>query len=101
MFFKILKIPGNYFNTPSDTWNNIQSYLNDLQISKHIKICNDLAERAIKLTQDYPHPSNSKDRLQDIVTIFEKNRIEVPALRKKFSKKCKVNNDNEYYIFLQ
>ena len=82
-------------NTPSDTWNNDQSYLNGLQISNNIKVCNELTERAIKLTQDYCHPSKSKDRLQDIVNIFEKNRIEVLALRKKLSKKFKVNNDNE------
>ena len=76
MFFKILKIPGNYFNTPSDIWNNIQSYLNDLQISKHIKICNNIAERALKLTQNYCQPSKSKDRLQDIVKVYETNRTE-------------------------
>ena len=72
MFFKILKISGNILNTPSDTWNNNQSYLKGLPISKHIKICNDLAEKAIKLTQDYCHPSKSKDRLQDIVKVVEK-----------------------------
>ena len=90
MFFKILKIPADFLNTASDNWNNDQSYLKVLQVLKNIKLWNDLAERAIKLTQDYCHPSKSKDRLQDIVTIFEKNRIEVLALRKKLS-----NNDNE------
>ena len=82
-------------NTVSDTWNNNQSYLKGLQVLKNIKLWNDLAERAIKLTQDYCHPSKSKDRLQDNVNIFEKNRFEVLALRKKLSKKFKVNNNNE------
>ena len=59
-------------NTPSDTWNNDQSYLNGLQISKNIKVCNELTERAIKLTQDYCHPSKSKDSLQVIVKVIEK-----------------------------
>ena len=36
---------------------------------------NDLAERAIKLTQDFCHPTKSKDRLQDIVKIVEKNKL--------------------------
>ena len=82
-------------NTPSDTWNNNQSYLKRLQISKHIKVCNDLTKRAIKLTQDYCHQSKSEDRLQDIVQVLEKNRTEVPALHKKYSKTNKVTCDNE------
>ena len=86
MLFKILKIPGNFLNTPSDTWNNDQSYLNGLQISKNIKVCNELTERAIKLTQDYCHPSKSKDSLQVIVKVVEKNRTEVLALHKKTPK---------------
>ena len=54
------KVPENitdadFLNTSSDTWNNDQSYLKGLPNSKHIKVCNDLAERAIKLTQDYCH----------------------------------------------
>ena len=71
-FFKVLKIPADFLNTPSDTWNNNQSYLKRLQISKHIKVCNDLTKRAIKLTQDYCHQSKSEDRLQDIVKVLEK-----------------------------
>ena len=69
MFFKILKIPTEYVNIPADTWNNNQCFLKGLQISKYIKVCNDLAERAIKLTQDYCHQSKSEDRLQDIVQV--------------------------------
>ena len=79
IFFKILKIPVDFLNTPSDTWNNNQTYLKGLQNSKHIKICNDLANWAIKLTQDYCHSSKNKDRLQDIVKVIEKYRAEVPA----------------------
>ena len=45
MFFKILKIPTEFFNTPADTWNNNQCYLKGLQISKHIKVCNDLVKK--------------------------------------------------------
>ena len=100
-FFKILQIPTNFLNTASDTWNDIQSYLKGLQVLKNIKFWNDLAERAIKLTQDYCHQSKSEDRLQDIVQVVEKNRTEVPALRKKSSKKYKDTHDNEQsYIFI-
>ena len=80
-------------NTPSDTWNNDQSYLNGLQISKNIKVCNELTERAIKLTQDYCHPSKSKDSLQVIVKVVEKNRTEVPALHKKAPKYIRSHNN--------
>ena len=94
-FFNILKIPTDFLNTPSDTWNNNQSYLKGLQISKYIKVCNNLAERAIKLTQDYCHQSKNEDILQDIVQVVEKNRTEVPELRKKYSKTYKFTHYNE------
>ena len=83
MLFKILKIPGNFLNTPFDTWNNDQTYLKGLQISKHIKVCNELTESAIKLTQDYCHPSKSKYSLQVIVKVVEKKWTKVSALHKK------------------
>ena len=73
-------------NTASDTLNNNQSYLNDLQVLKNIKLWNDLAEMAIKLTQDYFHLSKSEDRLQDIVQVVGKKRFEVPALCKNTQK---------------
>ena len=96
MLFKILKIPGNFLNTPFDTWNNDQTYLKGLQISKHIKVCNELTESAIKLTQDYCHPSKSKYSLKVIVKVVEKYRTEVSALHKnKSSKKYKVIHNNE------
>ena len=75
MFFKILKIPADFLNTASDNWNNDQSYLKVLQVLKNIKLWNDLAERAIKLTQDYCHLSKSEDRLQDIVQVVGKKKI--------------------------
>ena len=73
-------------NTPSATWNNNQSYLKGLQIAKHLKVCNDLAERAIKLTQDYCHQTNREDKLQEIVQVVEKSRSEISDLRKSSSK---------------
>ena len=60
-------------NTPSDTWNNDQTYLKGLQISKHIKVCNDLTKKAIKMTQDYCYHTKSEDGVQDIVQIVVKN----------------------------
>ena len=62
-------------NTASDTLNNNQSYLNDLQVLKNIKLWNDLVEMAIKLTQDYFYISKNEDRLQDIVQVVEKKKI--------------------------
>ena len=83
MLFKILKIPGNFLNTPFDTWNNDQTYLNGRQISKHIKVCNELKESAIKLTQDYCHPSKSKYSLQVIVKVVEKIELKYQRYIKK------------------
>ena len=74
MFFKILKIPTDFLNTSSATWNYNPSYLKGRQIAKHLKVCNDLAERAIKLTQDYCHQTNREDKLQEIVQVVEESR---------------------------
>ena len=87
MFFKILKIPTDFLNTPFTMWKNNQSYLKGLQIAKHLKVCNDLAERAIKLTQDYCHQTNREDKLQEIVQVVEKSRSEISNIRKSSSKK--------------
>ena len=101
MFFKILKIPADFLNTASDTWNNNQSYLKGLQVLKNIKLWNDLAERAINLTQDYCHLSKSEDRLQDIVQVVGKKDLKYQYYVK-ILKRYKLTHDNELsYIFIQ
>ena len=81
-------------NTASDTLNNNQSYLNDLQVLKNIKLWNDLVEMAIKLTQDYFHLSKSEDRLQDIVQVVGKKYLKYQHYVK-ILKKYKITRDNE------
>ena len=81
-------------NTASDTLNNNQSYLNDLQVLKNIKLWNDLVEMAIKLTQDYFHLSKSEDRLQDIVQVVGKKYLKYQHYVK-ILKKYKITCDNE------
>ena len=94
MFFKILKIPADFLNTASDNWNNDQSYLKVLQVLKNIKLWNDLAERAIKLTHDYCHLSKSEDRVQDIVQVVGTKDLKYQHYVK-IPKRYKLTHDNE------
>ena len=101
-FFKVLKIPADFLNTPSDTWNNNQSYLKGLQISKHIKVCNDLAERAIKLIQDYCYQAKSEYRIQDIVQVVEKIEMKYRHYVKNAQKQIKslVTMNSPLFLFI-
>lgn len=43
----------NFLNQDPITWNTNISYLNGKEVIKSLKIVNDIAERAVKLIEDY------------------------------------------------
>ena len=82
-FFEILKIPIDFLKSPSNTWMDNPSYLDGLEKTYSLKVCNDAAERSIKMIQDFLSQSKDEDKLQDIVQVVEKNRSVRPNLRKR------------------
>ena len=48
-----------------------------------LKVCNDAAERSIKMTQDFLPQSKKEDKLQNIFQVVESNRKVHQNLRKK------------------
>lgn len=84
--FQILGISDDFLKFPSNTWEDIQSYVDGLHIAKNLKVCNDSAERSLKMIQDYISQTNKEDKLQDILQVVEENRSIHPNLRKRFEK---------------
>ena len=82
-FFEILKIPIDFLKSPSNTWMDNPSYLDGLEKTYSLKVCNDAAERSIKIIQDFLTQSKDEGKLQDIVQVVEKNRSVRPNLRKR------------------
>ena len=82
-FFEILRIPTDFLKEPSNTWKDNPSYLDGLEKTYSLKVCNDAAERSIKMTQDFLSQSKDEDKLQNIFQVVETNRSVRRNLRKK------------------
>lgn len=51
--FSRFRINTDFLNQDPITWNTNVSYLNGKEVIKSLKVINDIAERAVKLIQDY------------------------------------------------
>ena len=48
-----------------------------------LRVCNDSAERGVKLVADFLHLAKKEENLQNYVQVVEKDRKNVPNLRKR------------------
>lgn len=87
-FFEILQISHDFLKTPSDTWSDSISYLDGLRKTTEMKVCNDCAERGVKLIQDFLPQSKKETKIQEIVQAVEKSRADCPNIKKKSKKKA-------------
>ena len=81
-FFDILRIPTDFLNKPPNTWKDNPSYIDGLEKTYFLKVCNDAVERSIKMTQDFLSQSKDEDKLQDIFQVVETNMKVCKNLRK-------------------
>ena len=81
-FFEILRIPTDFLEKPSNTWKDNPSYLDGLEKTYSLKVCNDAAERSIKMTQDFLPQTKDEGKLQNIFQVVEKNRMVRRNIRK-------------------
>ena len=86
-FFEILQISHDFLKTPSGTWSDSISYLDGLRKTTTMKVCNDCAERGVKLIQDFLPQSKKERKVQEIVQAVEKSRSDDPNIRKKSKRK--------------
>ena len=47
------------------------------------RVCNDSAEKGVKLVADFFHPAKKEENLQSFAQVVEKDRRKVPNLRKR------------------
>ena len=85
-FFDILHISQDFLSSPSNTWDNNPSYIDGLQKAKHIKVCNDAAERGVKMIKDFNLQAKGENKMQEILQVVEESRSVFPNLRKRTGK---------------
>ena len=87
--FEIPQISHDFLKTQSGTWSDSMSYLDDLRKITTMKVCNDCAERGVKLSQDFlPQSKKERKKVQEIVQAVEKNRSDYPTIKKKSKRKA-------------
>ena len=76
--FDVLKFKKDWLKEPVSTWKNISSYQVFEKFVKTLNVCNDSAERAIKLISDY---SNSltidNEEREKIMQLVQANRKKI------------------------
>ena len=80
---EILKLDVSFLDLPVFECEETESYSNGLKKIKNIKVLNDSAERAVKLTTDFIDKARSEDHFQNILQVVEKERKTTPDLRKR------------------
>lgn len=75
-FFERFNIDTDFLRLDNSTWSNHPNYLKGLEIAKHLKVVNDSAERAVKLTEEYINTlakhENQKQYVLQIVSEYKK-----------------------------
>ena len=54
-----------------------------MEIVKNLKVCNDSAERGVKLAGDFLDSATKETRFQNVLQVVENERKRVPDQRKK------------------
>ena len=81
--FHVLKFGEDWLSQPISTWKNNPSFLEMEHFVKNLLICNDPAERGIKLVSDYANSltKNSTEREQ-LLQVVELQRRQFPDCKK-------------------
>ena len=77
-FFDLLKINPDFLNCSPDSWTEQESYLEGQHIVKNLRVCNDSAERGVKLYADFLGSAKTEKNYQKILQVVENDRKEKP-----------------------
>ena len=77
-FFDLLKINPDFLNCSPDSWTEQESYLEGQHIVKNLRVCNDSAERGVKLSADFLGSAKTEKNYQKILQVVENDRKEKP-----------------------
>ena len=95
-FFELLKIDPDFLNKSPETWPDHESYQKGLLVSKNFKVCNDSAERGVKLSADFLGTAQKEKNFQNVLQIVENHRKEKPDQKKR--KRAEPSN---WYLHVQ
>lgn len=82
-FFNLLQIDSAFLNAPVATFDTCESYLNGKKIVDSLKVCNDSAERGVKLASDFLKSAKKEQRYQQVLQVVENDRKSCINQRKK------------------
>jgi hypothetical protein len=86
--FQTLRINADWLSKSPSQWNLDSDYLVAEDFVHHTKVVNDLAERAIKLIQDFANGiTKDEEQRQYLLQVVENHRRSIPDFQKKTLKK--------------
>ena len=83
MFFRILSIPSALLAKPAMQWKDDEDYALDSEIINELKVCNDSAEREVKLVADFLYLAAVEKSLQNYTQAVKEDRRKIPNLQKR------------------
>jgi len=82
--FHALGVEVDWLGKPMDMWQHDKQFQEVEQFVRHVKVVNDLSERAVKLIQDFAVSiTNDEDQKQYLLQVVEQQRKTVPDFTKK------------------
>ena len=84
VFFEILDLPSSFLESNAENWQLNEEYLKARKMVMNVKVVNDLAERGVKLMDDYNKIlTNDEEQKQYLLQVVQKYRSELPNRNKK------------------
>lgn len=75
VFFKLLGLDISFMDEPVSNWTNITAYQQSKVFLQNIKVVNDVAERAVRLVQDYNKKNwTDEQKFQDMLRTVARYR---------------------------
>ena len=83
IFFDCLKMNSSFLEKSVHMWEAEEDYQTAKLIVDNIRVCNDSAERGVKLASDFLQSSKEEQKLQNILQVVENSRSSRPDQRRK------------------
>ena len=83
MFYIMLKISNSFLDKSIEEWEQDDAYLKGEEIVNALRVCNDSAERGVKLVAEFLHLAQKEDNLQKFVQVAVQDRKKLPNQRKR------------------
>lgn len=83
-FFEILELPYTFLEKDAEKWDEEESYVNASDIVQGLRVVNDIAERGVRLMDEYNRLiTNDEEQKQYLLQVVKKFRSALPNKNKK------------------